>query len=114
MYKDHNLHFQTPRNASILYHIFFTFMILISAPVFFSKNTPKTLNWVEPPSIKLYLQVRANPPDSQNGVVIKTYIPRLISLPASYALYGHAPSLLEDKYSYHTRARGNTKSQELS
>ena len=36
--------------------------------------------------------------DSQNGVVIKTYIARLISLPASCVFYGYAPSLLEDKY----------------
>ena len=35
--------------------------------------------------------------DSQNGVVIKTYIARLISLPASCVFYGYAPSLLEDK-----------------
>ena len=36
--------------------------------------------------------------DVQNGVVIKTYIVRLISLPASCVFYGHAQSLLEDKY----------------
>ena len=46
--------------------------------------------------------------DSQNGVVIKTYIARLISLSAPCVFYGHAPSLLEDKYII-TSARGNTE-----
>ena len=36
--------------------------------------------------------------DWQNGVVIKTYIARLISLPCVLCVLCHAPSLLEDKY----------------
>ena len=36
--------------------------------------------------------------DSQNGVVIKTYIAWLISLPCVLCVLCHAPSLLEDKY----------------
>ena len=35
--------------------------------------------------------------DSQNGVVIKTYIARLISLPCVLCVLCHVPSLLEDK-----------------